>query len=90
MHLNSNKQITITTASLAQIVHNDHQLRVYTRTHLRVGVQSILDLVDIVIRQTSEANCVVADRNGIALVELASEHGGKVHASLGQTADNHG
>lgn len=55
-----------------------------------MGVQSILDLVDIVISQTSEANRVAAERNGVALIELARKNRSKVHASLGHTVNNHG
>ena len=47
-----------------QLVHNGH--------HLGVGFQSILDLVDVVVGQASEANSVVAKRNRITLIELAS------------------
>jgi hypothetical protein len=57
---------------------------------LGVGVQSVLDLVDIIIGQTSEADGVVAEWNGVALVELASDDGGKIHASGRHTADNDG
>lgn len=55
-----------------------------------MGVQSVFHLVDIIIGQTSEPDRIVAQRNRIALIELASNDGGKVHASLGHTANNHG
>lgn len=46
--------------------------------------------MDIIIRQASEPDRIVAERNWVALIELASNDGGKVHASWGHTANNNG
>lgn len=55
-----------------------------------MGIQSVFHLLDIIVGQASETDRVVAERNRVALIELASKDGGKGHASRGHTADNHG
>lgn len=55
-----------------------------------MSIQSVFHLLDIVVGQASETDRVVAERNRVALIELASKDSGKGHASRGHTADNHG
>lgn len=55
-----------------------------------MGIQSVFHLVDVVVGQTSEADRIVAERDWVALIELASNDGGKVHASWRHTANNNG
>lgn len=73
-----------------QLVHHGHHLGAFLSLNLGVGVQSVLDLVHIVIGQASEANSVVAEWDWVAFIELASKDSGKVHTSCRNTADNNG